>query len=233
MQRDFPVPVQRQKGIRVSGGKGPGCTPLRVLHSPHDTGIQPTDIMPGQLRLLRLPVVPSMWQKTIVTLHHKDSSDWQNHFYVCRKSNKSNMRKKRKYKKYVSLCHFIHCEEMFRNSQEGWYGAIHVVKGRNACDRALRQWDGFDFLPEFACDTAGSKAQRKKDQALMKRNLNCGPESPWWCNASWVPRGIQDWSKRARDQLLEATAWGREVAHLSAKLLPPLPHPQLALGPTG
>lgn len=70
--------------------------------------------------------------------------------------------------------------------------AIHVVKGRNACDRALRQWDGFDFLPEFACDTAGSKAQRKKDRALMKRNLNCGPESPWWCNASWVPRGIQD-----------------------------------------
>lgn len=59
MQRDFPVPVQRQKGIRVSGGKGPGCTALRVLHSPDDTGIQPTDIMPGQLRLLRLPVVPS------------------------------------------------------------------------------------------------------------------------------------------------------------------------------
>lgn len=81
---------------------------------------------------------------------------------------------------------------MFRNSQEGWYGAIHVARGRNTSDRALRQWDGFDFLPESACDTAGSKAQWKKDPALMKRNLNYGPESTWWCDASWVPRDIQD-----------------------------------------
>lgn len=78
----------------------------------------------------------------------------------------------------MSLCHFIHCVAMLRNSQEGWYGAIHVVRGRNAWDRALRQWDTFDFLPESACDTAGSKAQRKKNWALMKRNLNYDPENP-------------------------------------------------------
>lgn len=61
MQRDvpdFPVPVQRHEGIGMSGGKGPGCTPHRVLPSPGDTGFQPTDVMPGQLRLLRVPVVP-------------------------------------------------------------------------------------------------------------------------------------------------------------------------------
>lgn len=182
MQRDFPVPVQRQKGIRVSGGKGPGCTALRVLHSPDDTGIQPTDIMPGQLRLLRLPVVPSMWQKTIVTLHHKDSSDWQNHFYVCRKSNKSNMRKKRKYEKYVSLCHFIHCEEMFRNSQEGWYGSHTCSEGQECLGQGPQAMGWFWFSTRVCLWHSRLKSPKEKGPGSHEK------EPELW---SWEPLVVQ------------------------------------------